>query len=159
MKVALYSRVAVQQKERITSQIEALRAHAQEMKYAVDENYVCSDDGCSGTRLARPELDRLRNGVQAGAFDAVLTCSPDRLSRAYSDLTFLLQEFESFGIRIIFVVGQTLPPPPSTSVLHTDSRSGQPLRSHLLPNVTYAKSSVEQAIPENDFSSNRRRRS
>ncbi len=139
MKVALYARVAVQQKERITSQIEALRAHAQEMKYAVDENYVCSDDGYSGMRLARPELDRLRDGVQADAFDAVLACSPDRFSRAYADLTFLLQEFESFGIHMIFV-GQTLPMSPFTLVLHTDSLCGGPLQSHLLLNVALAKS-------------------
>ncbi len=106
MKVALYARVSTQRQEKqgtIASQLEALRSHAIEHKYEVAENYVCSDNGYSGTLLARPELDRLRDGAQAGAFDAVLVLSPDRLSRKYAYLILILEEFERFGTPVIFL--------------------------------------------------------
>jgi site-specific DNA recombinase len=106
MKVALYARVSTQRQEKqgtIASQLEALRSHAIEHKFEVAENYVCSDDGYSGTLLARPELDRLRDGAQAGAFDAVLVLSPDRLSRKYAYLILILEEFERFGTPVIFL--------------------------------------------------------
>ena len=79
MRVALYARVSSKVQEKkgtIASQIEALRNHATEHDFEIEESYVCTDDGYSGALLARPELDRLRDGGQAGAFDAVLVLSP-----------------------------------------------------------------------------------
>lgn len=80
MKVALYARVSSQRQEKrgtIASQVEALRHYAREHHYSIAENYVCKDEGYSGAVLARPELDRLRDGAQAGAFDAILVLSPE----------------------------------------------------------------------------------
>jgi hypothetical protein len=81
----------------IASQLEALRSQAKEHEYEIMEEYVRCDDGYSGALLARPELDRLRDGAQAGAFDAILVLSPDRLSRKYAYLILILEEFERFG--------------------------------------------------------------
>ncbi len=106
MKVALYARVSTKRQEKagtIASQIEALRNHATEQKYEIAEDYICRDDGYSGTLLARPELDRLRDGAQAGAFDAVLVLAADRLSRKYAYLILILEEFERFGAPVIFL--------------------------------------------------------
>ncbi len=106
MKVALYARVSTKSQEKkgtIGSQIEALRNYAKEQKYVVAEDYVCRDDGYSGATLARPELDRLRDAAQAGAFDAILVLSPDRLSRKYAYLILILEEFERFGTQVIFL--------------------------------------------------------
>ncbi len=106
MKVALYARVSTQRQEKkgtIASQLEALHTYAQQQKYEVAEDYVCCDDGYSGTLLARPELDRLRDGAQAGAFDAILILSPDRLSRKYAYLILILEEFERFATPVIFL--------------------------------------------------------
>ena len=106
MKVALYARVSSQRQEKrgtIASQLEALRNHAKEHEYEIMEEYVCCDDGYSGTLLARPELDRLRDGAQAGAFDAILVLAPDRLSRKYAYLILILEEFERFGTPVIFL--------------------------------------------------------
>jgi len=58
---------------------------------------VCKDEGLSGALLARPELDRLRDGAEAEAFDAVLVLSPDRLARKYAYLILIVEEFERFG--------------------------------------------------------------
>ena len=106
MNVALYARVSTQRQEKrgtIASQLEALRSHAKEHEYEIMEDYVCCDDGYSGALLARPELDRLRDGAQAGAFDAILVLSPDRLSRKYAYLILILEEFERFGTPVIFL--------------------------------------------------------
>jgi site-specific DNA recombinase len=106
MKVALYARVSTQRQEKqgtIASQVAALRRYAQEHHHIVAEEYVCKDDGYSGSLLARPELDRLRDGAEAGAFDAVLVLSPDRLSRKYAYLILILEEFECFGTEVVFL--------------------------------------------------------
>src|SRR3990172_12534269 len=106
MKVALYARVSSQRQEKrgtIASQLEALRKHAEEHEYEIMEDYVCCDDGYSGVLLARPELDRLRDGAQAGAFDAILVLAPDGLSRQYAYLILILEEFERFGTPVIFL--------------------------------------------------------
>jgi len=106
MKVALYARVSTQNQEKrgtIASQVEALRTHAKQQKYDIAEDYVCCDDGYSGALLARPQLDRLRDGAQGGAFDAVLIHSPDRLSRKYAYLVLILEEFERFSTSVLFL--------------------------------------------------------
>jgi len=118
MRVALYARVSSKVQEKkgtIASQIEALRNYATEHQFELDESYVCTDDGYSGALLARPELDRLRDGAQAGAFDAVLVHSPDRLSRKYAYLILILEEFERFGTPVMFL--EQPPPEDPHSVL------------------------------------------
>jgi site-specific DNA recombinase len=106
MKGALYARVSTQRQEKrgtIASQVDALRSYAKEHEHEIMDEYVCCDDGYSGAILARPELDRLRDGAQAGAFDAILVLSPDRLSRKYAYLILILEEFERFGTAVIFL--------------------------------------------------------
>jgi site-specific DNA recombinase len=106
MKVALYARVSTKSQEKlgtIASQIEALRSHAHQQAYAIVPEYACCDDGYSGATLARPGLDRLRDGARSGAFDAILVLCPDRLSRKYAYLILILEEFERFGVEVLFV--------------------------------------------------------
>ena len=105
MKVALYARVAAQRQgdKGATLQIEALRAHASKQGVEVVETYVCCDAGYSGASLDRPGLNRLRHGVETKAFDAVLTMSPDRLSRDWGGLIRTIEEFERCAVPIVFV--------------------------------------------------------
>jgi site-specific DNA recombinase len=107
--VAFYARVSDPKEKRgtIESQIEALKAYAKANSHNVVESYVCRDH-YTGTELARPELDRLRDGAQAGAFEAVLVHDPDRLSRKYAYQILILEEFERLGIPMIFL---EQPPP------------------------------------------------
>ena len=104
MNVALYARVSDPKEKRgtIESQVEALQAYAQANGHPVVESYVCRDRH-TGTELARPELDRLRDGAHAGAFEAVLVHDPDRLSRKYAYQILILEEFERLGIPILFL--------------------------------------------------------
>ena len=106
MNVALYARVSTKNQQKhgtIDSQIEALRNYAKAQGVEIAEDYVCQDAGYSGALLARPGLDRLRDGAQAGAFDAILFLSPDRLSRKYAYLILILEEFERYGVRVTFL--------------------------------------------------------
>ncbi|MHC4176880.1 MAG: recombinase family protein [Planctomycetota bacterium] len=53
--------------------------------------------------MDRPGLNRLRYGVQAKAFDAIVIMSPDRLSRNSGDLIRLIEESERCAVPIVFV--------------------------------------------------------
>ena len=116
MNVALYARVSDPKEKRgtIESQIEALRTFAGENGHDVVESYVCRDR-YTGVELARPELDRLRDGAEAGAFEAVLIYAPDRLSRKYAYQFLILEEFERLGIPMMFL--NTPPPDDPNAVL------------------------------------------
>ena len=103
MKVALYARVSTEKQEdekTIESQIAELEDYAKENGYVIIERYI--DNGYSGTLLARPELDRLRDDVSKGLFDAVLIHSPDRLARRYVWQEVVIEELKSKDIQTIF---------------------------------------------------------
>jgi len=59
-------------------------------------------DGCSGARLDRPALDRLRDAVASGAVDSVLITSPDRLARRYAYPVWLREELDRAGCQVVF---------------------------------------------------------
>jgi site-specific DNA recombinase len=106
MRVALYARVSTERQERqgtIASQLDALRHFAQAHGHEMVDAYVCIDDGYSGSRLDRPGLDRLRDGAEAGAFEAALVLCPDRLARKYAYQVLILEELERFDVHVIFL--------------------------------------------------------
>ena len=106
MQVALYARVSTERQEQqgtIASQLDALTRWAREQHHDVVDAYVCVDDGYSGARLDRPGLDRLRDGAEAGAFEAALVLCPDRLARKYAYQILILEELERFDVRVIFL--------------------------------------------------------
>ena len=106
MQVALYARVSSERQEQqgtIASQLDALTRWAREQNHDVVDAYVCVDDGYSGARLDRPGLDRLRDGAEAGAFEAALVLCPDRLARKYAYQVLILEELERFGVHVVFL--------------------------------------------------------
>ena len=120
MRVALYARVAAQcqaSKGLLASQVEELRIHAKERRYAIAEDYLCCDDGWSGMLWSRPQLDRLRSAAQAGVFDAVWVRSPDRLSRNRDQLFLMLEEFARWGTAVLFLEQPLADGPQAESVV------------------------------------------
>ena len=106
MQVALYARVSSERQEQqgtIASQLDALTRWAREQHNDVVDAYVCVDDGYSGARLDRPGLDRLRDGAEAGAFEAAVVLCPDRLARKYAYQVLILEELERFGVQVVFL--------------------------------------------------------
>ncbi|MEP6817749.1 MAG: recombinase family protein [Marmoricola sp.] len=103
MKVALYVRVSTErQAERgtIGSQLAVLRERVSAEGHEVAGEYI--DDGHSGARLDRPGLDGLRDGAEAGMFEAVWCLCPDRLARAYAYQVLVLDELTRFGVKVHF---------------------------------------------------------
>lgn len=91
----IYARVSTEEqleKYGIPSQLRACREYAASHNLAVVQEIT--DDGISGTVLARPGLDRLRKLVTSGECDAVLAYDVDRLSRDLGHLLVLKPEIE-----------------------------------------------------------------
>jgi site-specific DNA recombinase len=106
MHVALYARVSTahqQQEGTIASQVQLLTDYIHQQEWSLLPEHSYLDDGCSGTRLDRPGLDRLRDGAQRGEFDAVVVLSPDRFARNYAHQWLLIEEFEKMHIQLIFL--------------------------------------------------------
>jgi site-specific DNA recombinase len=104
--IAAYARVSTDRQaesQTIVQQIERLQTYAQQQDWALEPEQIYQDDGCSGARLDRPALDRLRDAVAGGTIDAVLITSPDRLARRYAYQVWLLEEFERAGVQVIFL--------------------------------------------------------
>jgi site-specific DNA recombinase len=110
---AIYARVSSdRQKEEntIASQTALLREYAQGHDYAVPPEWVFEDAGYSGSVLARPGLERLRDLAAEGQIEAILIYAPDRLSRKYAYQILLLEEFARHGVEVVFlkaVAGET----------------------------------------------------
>ena len=98
-----YRANARKQQGTIASQLDALTRWAREQQHYVVDAYVCVDDGYSGARLDRPGLDRLRDGAEAGAFEAALVLCLDRLARKYAYQILILEELERFDVQVIFL--------------------------------------------------------
>ena len=104
VRAVLCARVSTDQQEKeatIQSQVEALRKYAHEKGYQIAVEYL--DDGYSGAKLARPGLDKLRDGLGSGEFDVVLFHSPDRLARKALFQSIMLEEIEKAGVKFEFL--------------------------------------------------------
>lgn len=83
-RVALYCRVSsdrqAKEGDSIPAQLDALRKYAKENRYDVVGEYV--DDGISGTKDKRDELQRLLDAVRADRVDLIIVTKMDRLHRS-----------------------------------------------------------------------------
>src|SRR6185369_5963482 len=111
---AIYARVSSdRQKEEgtIASQREAVLEHAKAQGILVPPEWIFEDEGYSGTVLARPALERLRDLVAEGQIETVLVYAPDRLSRKYAYQVLLIEEFGRHGTQTLFVKSPTAQTP------------------------------------------------
>jgi site-specific DNA recombinase len=101
--VALYARVSTEEQregQTIESQVAELERFATGSGWRVANIY--KDEGWSGSILARPELDRLRDDASKGLFNAVLFNDVDRLARDVTHLGIIKRDLEKRGVRVIF---------------------------------------------------------
>ncbi|EWY35835.1 hypothetical protein N825_34040 [Skermanella stibiiresistens SB22] len=106
MLAAAYARVSTDRQDReqtIDSQIDAPRRAAEKLGWHLAAGLICRDDGRTGTTLARPGLDRLRDFVAEGTCAAVLVCSPDRLARNFAHQVLVIDEFRRAGCEVVFL--------------------------------------------------------
>ena len=103
-KAAIYARVSSEKQEQertIESQLAALREACQRAGVEVIGEYT--DDGISGTTLARPALDKLRDDASRRVFGAVYILSPDRLARKYLYQALVLDELKKRDVQVMFL--------------------------------------------------------
>lgn len=119
-KAALYARVSTTRQEQaatIESQVVELESYVQEQGYEIDPDLIFLDQAVSGSRLARPALDRLRDLAYEGGFDVLLCLSPDRLAREYVHQRLLLDEFQRWGVTVQFINQPNLEDTPQNRLL------------------------------------------
>jgi site-specific DNA recombinase len=103
---AFYARVSSETQARkctIDSQLEALRERASADGAVPPPELIFADDGYSGSTLARPALERLRDAAATGAIDRVYIHSPDRLGRDLAHQILLIDEFQRAGVELVFL--------------------------------------------------------
>jgi len=103
LRVGLYSRVSTEEQregQTIDSQVGELERFAQDKTWVITRVY--KDEGWSGSVLARPELDRLRDDASKRVFDIVLINDVDRLARDVTHLGIIKRDLERHGVRLVF---------------------------------------------------------
>ena len=103
LRVAIYGRVSTEEQREgktINSQVSELGRFATSQGWFVVDSY--HDAGWSGSVVARPELDRLRDDARAGRFQAVLINDVDRSARDVAHLGVIKRDLEKNNVRVIF---------------------------------------------------------
>src|SRR3982750_1750218 len=106
LRVAIYARVSGEQQAKedtIASQLEAVAQRIASDALECDPELRFVDDGYSGSILARPGLERLRDQAAAGAVDRLYMLDPDRLSRKYAYQVLILEELNRCGVEVVFL--------------------------------------------------------
>jgi DNA invertase Pin-like site-specific DNA recombinase len=99
-RAALYMRISTKGHGQTTdTQALALRDYAERRGFVIVSEY--RDEGISGAKDRRPELDRMMDDARKRRFDAVLVARFDRFARSTKHLVLALEEFSSLGVDFI----------------------------------------------------------
>lgn len=105
MKIAaLYARVSTgnqEKQETILSQVAEIKERIAKDGLMLGENLSFYDEGWTGSVLARPELDKLRDAVKNKLFQVLYVYDLGRLSRDFLNQLILKKEIEEAGIKIV----------------------------------------------------------
>jgi site-specific DNA recombinase len=104
--VAIYARVSSDRQTRdntIASQVAVLRERVAQDGYALSDALCFIGDGCSGSTLLRPALERLRDAAAGALFDRLYMLAPDRLARRQAHQALLLDELQRCHIEVVFL--------------------------------------------------------
>src|SRR6202171_1628167 len=100
IRVALYARVSTNNHgQDVTLQTRELKEFIAYRGWQFAGEYV--DLGISGSRVRRPELDRLMADAHRRRFDAVIVWKFDRFARSVSHLLRALETFQELGIDFV----------------------------------------------------------
>jgi site-specific DNA recombinase len=98
MKAALYLRVSTLDQTTLNQEIE-LREYCRRNYIDIFEIY--KDEGVSGSKTSRPELDKMLKDMRDKRFDSVVVWKFDRLGRSTAHLLQVLEEMKNKGIVLI----------------------------------------------------------
>lgn len=97
--VGIYARVSTANGQSPEMQLAELREYASARGWDVFSEYV--DQGVSGTKESRPELNRLMADAHRRRFDTILVWKIDRFGRSLKHLINSLADLESYGIAFV----------------------------------------------------------
>lgn len=97
-RAAVYARVSTTEQS-TDAQVERLTRACSER--GLGDPLVFRDNGISGVRDNRPELDKLRTLIQAGRIGAVVVTKMDRLGRSLGMILRFWDECDAAGVRVI----------------------------------------------------------
>lgn len=98
MKVALYLRVSTTDQTTLNQELE-LKEYCKRSNHEIVEIY--KDEGISGAKTSRPELDRMLQDMRQKRFEGIVVWKFDRLGRSTSHLLQVLQELQNKGVSLI----------------------------------------------------------
>jgi len=100
VKVAIYVRVSTSE-QTVANQRQALCEYCDRRGWQIVREY--SDEGISGAKSDRPELNRLMQDADKGKFAAVCVWKFDRFGRSTQHLLKSLEVFKGLGIEFVSV--------------------------------------------------------
>ena len=99
-RVAIYARVSTTNHgQDVRLQTREQHQFAEARGWQVFDDYI--DQGVSGSKDSRPELNRLMSDARRRKFDIVLVWKLDRFGRSLRHLVNALAKFESLGIAFV----------------------------------------------------------
>ena len=98
-RVALYARVSTLNGQDPEMQLSELREYALRRGWTITSEYV--DQGVSGSRESRPQLNQLMADAHRRSFDAVLVWKIDRFGRSLKHLVNALADLCAYGVAFV----------------------------------------------------------
>jgi DNA invertase Pin-like site-specific DNA recombinase len=117
VRAAIYARVSTTQSQDPEMQLRELREYCKRRNWQVSGEYI--DNGVSGTKDSRPELNRLMADAHKRHFDVVVVWRFDRLARSVSHLLRALETFSSLGIQFVSLSEQVDTSTPAGKMVFT----------------------------------------
>jgi putative DNA-invertase from lambdoid prophage Rac len=97
-RAAIYARVSTAEQS-CDAQVERLRSYC--VAQGWDDPLVFRDDGISGVRDNRPQLDALRERIHRGEVSTVVVTKMDRLGRSLGMILRFWDECDGVGVRVV----------------------------------------------------------
>src|ERR1700683_2039945 len=105
VRTAIYARVSTANNGQDPSmQTRELREYCERRGWKLSGEYV--DEGISGTKDSRPELNRLMADAHRLCFDAIVVWRFDRFARSVSHLLRALETFKALGVEFVSLCEQ-----------------------------------------------------
>jgi DNA invertase Pin-like site-specific DNA recombinase len=114
---AVYARVSTLNGQDSTMQTRELAEYCQRRGWSVYDTYV--DDGFSGKKDSRPQLNRMMRDAHARRFDVVICWRFDRFSRSVSHLCRALETFNALDIQFVSMIEQVDTTTPTGKLVFT----------------------------------------
>lgn len=136
---AVYVRQSVDKKDSISieSQIEFCRK-----MLALDEEYqVYADRGYSGKNTVRPQFQKMLEAIKSGGIEKVIVYKVDRISRAISDFSGMMEFFGANGVEFVS----------ATQPIDTTNPMGKAMLGVVMIFAQLERETIQQRVRDNYY--------